>query len=126
MPDLSNTPAIDDFSIELRDRRIEFVDGDGQRIAWFPAWECADRDLRHFIAADVPLGSMDSPYEDFDDDWRITIYEHEGFVYVTENETSFRVTRDAYLEAWARVLHEFNPVLSLEELLARAGRDSET
>jgi hypothetical protein len=129
--DLSSVPAVDAFAIELRERLIEYVDGAGRRLAWFPAWENADRDLRHFIPADVPLGALDQPFEDFDDAWRIAIVEHEGWVYVFEADdphaTSFprrfRVTRDAYLRAWAELLHRFNPVLSLEELLANAGKE---
>jgi hypothetical protein len=129
--DLSAVPAVDDFSIELRERLIEYVDGAGRRLAWFPAWENADRDLRHFIASDVPIGSLDQPFEDADDAWRIVILEHEGWVYVFEADdphaSAFprrvRVTRDAYLRAWAALLHRYNPVLSLEELLANAGRE---
>jgi len=33
------------------------------------------------------------------------------------------VPRDAYIRAWAALLHEYNPVLSLDDLLANAGRD---
>jgi hypothetical protein len=131
--DLANALTVGDFSIELRDRKIELVDGEGKRLAWFPAWENADRDLKHFIAADVPLGSIDRPFQDFDDDWQIAILEHEGFVYVLEADDPhadsyprrFRISRDAYIRAWATLLHEYNPVLSLEELLANAGREPE-
>ena len=121
--DLTNVPTVSDFSIELRDRKIEFIDGAGNRLAWFPAWETADRDLKHFIASDVPLGSIDQPFEDADGDWEIAILEYEGFVYVLEGERRFRVGRDTYLRAWATLLHRFNPVLSLEELLAHAGQE---
>ena len=132
MIDLSHVRTIGDFSIELRDRKIAFI-GDGERIAGFPAWENADRDLRHFIAADVPLGSIDVPCEDFDEGWRIAILEHEGFVYVLEADDPhaesyprrYRISRDAYIRAWAMLLHQYNPVLSLEELLANAGRSSD-
>lgn len=130
MIDLSNVHTISNFSIELRDRKITYLGDHGERIAWFPAWENADRDLKHFIAADVPLGSIDVPFEDVDEAWRIAILEHEGFVYVLEADDPhaesfprrFRVSRDAYIRAWATLLHEYNPVLSLEELLANAGR----
>jgi hypothetical protein len=128
--DLTNVRAIGDFSIELRDRKIVYLGDNGERIAWFPAWENADRDLKHFIASDVPLGSIDAPFEDSDDSWRIAIVEHDGFVYVLEADDPhaesfprrFRVSRDAYIRAWATLLHQYNPVLSLEELLANAGR----
>jgi hypothetical protein len=131
--DLSNVRTIGDFSIELRDRKITYFGDNGEQIAWFPAWENADRDLKHFIASDVPLGSIDAPFEDSDDTWRIAVLEHEGFVYVLEADDPhaesfprrFRVSRDAYIRAWAKLLHEYNPVLSLEELLANAGRGSD-
>jgi hypothetical protein len=116
--DLTNVPTVDDFSIALNDRRLEFVDGNGKRLAWFPAWENADRDLKHFIATDVPLGTIDAPYEDFDDAWRIAILEHEGFVYVLEGDDPhaetfprrFRVPRDTYIRAWAVLITEHNPI----------------
>ena len=122
MPDLSNVRTVDDFSLELRDRKVELVDGDGARLAWFPAWENADRDLKHFIAADVPLGSLDAPFEDFDDEWRIVIFEHDGFVYVFEGDgphaetfvRRFRVPRDAYIHAWAALIDLHNPIVPLD------------
>ena len=118
MIDLENVPAVDDFSITLKDRLIEFVDGNGERLAWFPAWENADRDLKHFIAADVPMGTIDAPYEDFDDAWRIAILEYDGFVYVLEADDPhaesfprrFRVARDTYIRAWAVLITEHNPI----------------
>lgn len=122
MPDLTNVRTIDDFSLDLRDRKVELVDGNGHRLAWFPAWENADRDLKHFIAADVPLGSIDAPYEDFDDEWRIVIFEHDGFVYVFEGDDPhadtfgrrFRVPRDTYIRAWAALIDEHNPIVPLD------------
>jgi hypothetical protein len=119
--DRDDLPTIDDFDVVVRDHRIEFVDGDGERLARFPAWQHADRDLRHFGPDDVPLGSIDEPYEDFDEGWRITIFENAGFVHVfeaddphhTDYPRAFRVPRDTYLEAWARVIDEHNPIVPL-------------
>lgn len=109
---------MNDFGVVLRDtgeggQHIFFARPDGMPLAHFPAWDHADRDLRHFVAADVPIGSIDAPYEDADEGWRITIFEHEGFVYVQENETRFRVPRDSYLQAWAFVIDAFNPIMPL-------------
>lgn len=123
MLDLSNVPVIDDFFITLNNRLVEFVDGNGRRLAWFPAWENADRDFKHFIPSDVPLGTIDNPYEDFDDEWRIAILEYDGFVYVLEADDPhaesfprrFRVPRDAYLRAWAAVIDEYNPIVPLDD-----------
>ena len=93
------------------------------RLAYFPAWEHADRDLRHFTAADVPLGTMDIPYDDADDNWRIIIFEHKGFVYVLEADDPraedfkrwFRVARDRYLQSWAMLIDVFNPIKPLDD-----------
>ncbi|MEO8033459.1 MAG: hypothetical protein ABI837_03435 [Acidobacteriota bacterium] len=118
-------PIISDFEVVVRDGLIEFLDGEGQRLAWFPAWEHADRDLRHFIAADVPFGSVDEPYEDGDEGWAIRIFLDGAFVHVMEADgpdatnfpRAFRVPRDTYLEAWARVIDEHNPILPLDAVL---------
>ncbi len=114
--------TIDDFAVELRDRYVVFTSG-GEVIASFPEWEDADRDLLHFALEDVPFGSIDEPFEDAGDAWRIVIYEDEGFVYVFEADAPratdfprrFRVPRDAYLEAWALVLLDYNPPILLDE-----------
>ena len=92
------------------------------RLAWFPAWDHADRDLRHFIPSDVPLGTIDEPYEDADEGWRIFIFEHRGFVYVLEGDSPnaeffprfFRVPRDRYLAAWAGLIDAYNPITPLD------------
>src|SRR5574342_973738 len=87
--DLDSFPIAGDFAVALSDsadRHIEFTSAKRGRLASFPAWERADRDLRHFTAADVPLGSMDEPFEDFDDQWRIAIFERQKFVYVLEGD----------------------------------------
>lgn len=115
-------PTIDDFAVELRNRIVLFTSA-GEPIASFPEWEDADRDLRHFAADDVPFGTIDEPFEDAGESWRIVIYEDEGFVYIFEADSPhatdfprrYRVPRDAYFEAWALVLTRFNPVLPLED-----------
>lgn len=118
---LEDIPLHESFDVVVRDGYLEFHGGDGERLAWFPAWEHADRDLRHFVPADVPLGTSDEPYDDVDEAWRITIFEHAGFVYVfeadnphaTDYSRSYRIPRDAYLEAWARLIDEYNPISPL-------------
>src|SRR5215212_4249326 len=120
--DLDLVPVASDFAVELRDRLIELTSG-GRRIAWFPAWENADRDLRHFVAGEVPIGPIDDAFEEADDEWRILIFEHAGWVYILEADapqaTSFprrwRVTRDRYLQAWAELMLRYNPPVPLDE-----------
>jgi hypothetical protein len=94
------------------------------RLASFPAWEHADRDLRHFTPADVPLGSIDEPFEDADEGWRIVIFEHRSFIYVLEADDPkatdfarwFRVPRDRYLQAWAALIDFYNPIKPLDDV----------
>jgi hypothetical protein len=77
-----------------------------------------ERDLRHFVADDVPLGTISEPVVDADADWQIVIFANAGFVYVLEGSAPhatafdvwFRVPRDRYITEWARVISEFNPV----------------
>ena len=123
MIDFSNVRTIGDFSIELRDRKITYFGDNGEQIAWFPAWENADRDLKHFIASDVPLGSIDDPFDDRDEGWRIVIFEYAGFIFILEDDRPngtrfprrYRVPRDRYLVAWAAVINTFNPIVPLDE-----------
>lgn len=118
---LQSFPTIDDFAVDVR-ARLEFRSARKGTLASFPAWEHADRDLRHFDATDVPLGSIDDPFEDADERWRIVIFEHRGHVYVLEGKSPttkdfpvyFRVPRDRYFEAWAAVIDRFNPITPLD------------
>jgi len=127
--DLGNVPAVPDFSIELREledsgKIVHYVSAAQGELAWFPGWEHADRDLRHFVASDVPLGTIDDPYNDQEEGWRIVIFENGGFVYILEDDRPkgtrfprrFRVPRERYFWAWAAVINEFNPLVSLDDL----------
>ena len=127
--DLENVPTVRDFSVELADptdeggRHIQYVSAGKGRLAGFPAWDHADRDLRHFVASDVPLGAIDEPYADEDEGWRIVIFEHGGYVYVLEGRSpltedfavAFKVPREQYLAAWAFVIDAFNPITPLDD-----------
>lgn len=113
--------TIDDFLVRLDDEKhIELVSEAGGRLAGFPAWDHADRDLRHFIQSDIPIGTREEPYEDRDEAWRIAVFEHGGWVYIAEHDgrrnTAFRVRTERYLAAWMTLIERFNPALSLEDL----------
>ncbi|HEX9160436.1 MAG TPA: hypothetical protein VF980_01915 [Thermoanaerobaculia bacterium] len=123
---IGSFPTVNDFAVRVSntpDRHIEFASSQG-RVASFPAWERADRDLRHFTPSDVPIGSMDEPFDDADENWRIVILEHKGFVYVLEADDPvaedfpryFRVPRNRYLTAWAALIDFYNPIKPLEDL----------
>lgn len=126
--ELHSFPTMSDFSVTLvdsddRGKRVEFTSDRYGRLAWFPAWEHADRDLRHFTPMDVPLGSLDEPYQDADEQWRIALFEHRGFVYVLEADEPgaddyprfFRVPSERYIASWSAVIDAYNPITPLDE-----------
>ena len=85
-------------------------------MAHFPAWEHVDRDLRHFIPEDVPLGNRDEPYDDRDEGWHIVIFEESGWVYIAENDVKFRVRSEQYIREWAVLIDAYNPIAPLDEV----------
>ncbi len=121
--DLKSFPVVSDFSIELREseesgQHIHFISPSRGELASFPYWDNVERDMRHFVADDVPLGTIDEPIEDAGADWQMVIFEHAGFVYVLEGSAPhatqfdvwFRVPRDRYINEWARLIDQFNPI----------------
>jgi hypothetical protein len=123
---LDSFPAINDLSVALADddHHLIFSSASRGRLASFPAWEHADRDLRHFTPSDVPIGTMDIPFQDADENWRIVIFERRGFVYVLEADDPqaddfrrwFRVPSERYLQAWAMLIDVYNPIKPLDDV----------
>ena len=96
-------------------QQLEYRSALGGRLAHFPAWEHVDRDLRHFISDDIPNGTREEPYQDRDEDWRITIFEEDGWVYIEENGQPFRVRAEEYARNWNALIDEFNPAAPLDD-----------
>lgn len=124
---LDGFPIIDDFSVVVttdESRTIEFRSAAHGRLAGFPAWEYADRDLRHFTPSDVPLGTLDEPFEDRDEAWRIILFGDSGWIYVLEGDAPaatefrrwFRVATGGYVQAWAALIDFFNPAKPLDAI----------
>lgn len=116
---------VDDFFLTLRAEgegglHIEMMSRSQGRLAGFPFWDHADRDLRHFTMEDVPLGSESEPYTDVDEGWRITISQRGGDVVVIEDDREFAVPLTTYLAAWDTLIRRFNPVTSLEDALGES------
>jgi hypothetical protein len=93
-------------------------------LAGFPAWDHADRDLRHFTHDDIPLGTDDEPFEDADESWRIVILAQGKDVFILEGDAPrgeltrrYRIPRDQYLAAWDALIREYHPARSLEDVL---------
>jgi len=128
--DLESFAVAEDFLVHLTEEEegnlhIEFASAAQGRLAGFPAWDHADRDLRHFVPSDVPLGTLAEPYEDRDEGWRIMLFEHGGWVYVAEQSGSgeprpavsrFRVRSARYMQAWAALIDLYNPITPLDAL----------
>jgi hypothetical protein len=128
--ELAAFPDVADFAVTLTDgsseeggAHLEFHSASEGRLAGFPAWDHADRDLRHFIPSDVPLGTLAEPYDDRDEGWRIVIFEDGGWIYVAEGDDPnddllarrFRVRRERYFQAWAALIELYNPTTPLDD-----------
>ena len=127
--DLDDALRITDFYLTLDEAdegglHIAMMSRARGHLAGFPAWDHADRDLRHFTHDDIPLGIDDEPFEDADEAWRIVILAHGNDVFILEGDAPrgeltrrYRVPRDHYLAAWDALIREYHPARSLEEVL---------
>jgi hypothetical protein len=126
--------GITDFYLTLVDYpegglHIEMMSRTRGHLAGFPAWDHADRDLRHFTPADIPLGTDDEPFEDADEAWRIMILAQDNDVFILEGDAPrgsltrrYRIPREQYLAAWDELIREYHPARSLEDVLG-SGED---
>jgi hypothetical protein len=133
--DFDDALRITDFYLTLDEEpegglHIAMMSRTRGRLASFPAWDHADRDLRHFTHDDIPLGTEEEPYEDADEAWRITILADRNDVFILEGDApgapltrSYRIPRVQYLGAWEDLIREYHPAKSLEEVL---GGDEKT
>ena len=126
--DLQDFATVNDFVVVLVDsdeggKHVELRSASRGRLAGFPVWDHAERDLRHFILSDIPLGTRDDPYFDRDDGWRIEIFEEAGWVYIAEGDdpdatqysSKVRVGAEEYFKAWSALIDQFNPITPLED-----------
>jgi hypothetical protein len=132
--DLDALPPISDFYLTLREHpegglHIEMLSRTRGHLAGFPAWDHADRDLRHFTPADIPLGTEEEPFEDADEGWRSMIVPRGTDVFILEGDAPrgaltrrYRIPREQYLDAWDELIREYHPAKSLEDVLG-AGDD---
>jgi hypothetical protein len=131
---LDDVPPVTDFYLTLRDEpegglHIEMLSRTRGHLAGFPAWDHADRDLRHFTPADIPLGTEEEPFEDADEGWRIVILAQGNAVFILEADAPsgaltrrYRVPREQYVAAWDELIREYHPAKSVEDVLG--GDDS--
>ena len=126
---LDDAPRIADFSLTLAEEsegglHIRMMSRARGHLAGFPAWDHADRDLRHFTHDDIPLGDDEEPYEDADDAWRIVIIARGPDVFILEGDSPhgplprrYRVPRDHYIAAWDDLIRRYHRAVPLDEVL---------
>jgi hypothetical protein len=131
---LDDALRVTDFYLTLVDYpegglHIEMLSRTRGHLAGFPAWDHADRDLRHFTPDDIPLGTEEEPFEDADEAWRIAILALGKDVFILEADSPrgpltrrYWMPRAQYLGAWNDLIREYHPAKSLEDVLG-AGED---
>ncbi|WP_042374702.1 hypothetical protein [Streptacidiphilus neutrinimicus] len=113
--DLSAFPAAADFEIELTSSdggsSIRFADHGLNVIIEFPWWEDVASEIAQWSLADIPSGSIDSPYWDMDQGWHVAIWQAGDLVYIAqggeiegEYERWFAVPNSIYRAEWERVI----------------------
>lgn len=119
--DLSAFPLIDDFKITLIGRGnlgmhlYYFSQSLNRKIASFPWWDNADKDISIMCISDIPLGTLRNPFIDGEQSWQILIWEKRDYVYImqgddpccTEFHIWFRVRKEKYLAEWDKMINNF-------------------
>jgi hypothetical protein len=126
---LDDALLVTDFSLTLREEEegglhIAMMSRSRGHLAGFPAWDHADRDLRHFTHDDIPLGDEEEPFIDAGEEWRIVIVAHGNDVFILEGDSPkgplprrYRIPRDHYLAAWDELIRQYHRAVSLEDVL---------
>ncbi|MEM7018068.1 MAG: hypothetical protein AAF512_12115, partial [Pseudomonadota bacterium] len=83
-------PEVIDFQVTLVKTavfgyQIEYRSKQHGCIADFPWWDNVDRDLKSI--GDIPSGTFQNPYDEFEQGWQIYIFQHEDFIYILEGES---------------------------------------
>jgi hypothetical protein len=126
---LANAQLVADFFLSLREEdegglHVELMSESKGHLAGFPAWDHADRDLRHFTHDDIPLGDEEEPYEDADQDWRIVIFARGNDIFVLEGDSPhgalprrYRIPRELYMAAWDELIRRYHTPMSLDDVM---------
>lgn len=134
---LEDVPLISDFYLTLREEEegglhIELMSESQGHLAGFPAWDHADRDLRHFTHDDIPLGDDEEPFAEADEEWRIVIFARGNDIFVLEGDSlhgplprRYRIPREHYFAAWDTLIRRYHSPLSFEDVMGEdAGADA--
>lgn len=106
------------FSVELAARVggagtvLRLVDSTLDVAIEFPWWDDPEGDLGRWTLEDIPIGTLDEPYFDTDQCWRILIWQVGGVVYIASGSsdeeglygTFLSVAEERYRVAWGDVI----------------------
>lgn len=110
-----NFPQVDDFMVDLREANsattLRYVCPSLGIVITFPWWNHAVNEIRGWTAAEIPCGSINSPFWDRDQGWNILIWQVHDRVYITEGdgdpeiyERWFTISRDLYWSEWKKAI----------------------
>lgn len=115
--DLQMFPLIEDFVIKIKESspfglHLYFQSDRYGKLAGFPWWDNVDKDLSRFTIQDIPVGSIEKPFDDLEQGWQILIFQTREYVYILQGKEPccrkfpvwFRVKREQYLNEWIRVI----------------------
>ncbi|MGN4126861.1 hypothetical protein ACMGD3_17910 [Lysinibacillus sphaericus] len=118
-------PVVNDFELLITKKRVkhysEFVyfysRSKNENLTTFEYWKNAKTFLKDFKKRDIPTGTIDNPFSDFDQGWQIIIFEENGFIYVLQGgefdhenntiHTWYRTSKEAYFNEWGNLLKKF-------------------
>lgn len=99
----------DDLSVRFQSDSPVLVDGSHGLLAWFPWWDRAEAERWARSEQRAPLGSLDDPFHEEEQGWRVLIWRVDEAVYVMAGDEEFFRVRftvpvERYLSAWAALV----------------------
>ncbi|TFG32145.1 hypothetical protein EU528_04375 [Candidatus Thorarchaeota archaeon] len=118
--DLDSFPLIADFRVLVGGRSVDFAYVEYSSyilglLTTFVNWNDADERLQVMKIEDIPLGTMEKPWNDIEQGFELDIWEKDGFVYVilgdepctNKFEVWYRVRKGDYVQAWKDILARY-------------------
>jgi hypothetical protein len=116
--DLSQFRAAPAFSVEIvpraggAGRLLRLADASLGTAIDFPWWDSPDLELGRWTLDDIPLGTLEEPYSDADQCWRILVWQVNGVVYIAAGsadeeglyDTFLSVPGEEYRAAWGGLI----------------------
>ncbi len=117
--ELDSFPLITDFKVEIGGRNeqfawVDYVSDSLGLLSRLMNWDNAYERLPKMSMEEIPLGSIDKPWNDIEQGFELDIWEKDGFVYVILGDEPCTNK----FEVWYRIKKE-DYVKAREEILAR-------